>query len=105
MPTTECPQCRLPPANAVGKTYCPQCGWNRGEADRQTRFFLRVLPILVMLFDAPLIVWIFIGHAEVSVLAVLGVVAIVPAILVVLVVKGKIRIGARAGDGRDQTTG
>jgi hypothetical protein len=52
-----------------------------------------VLPALVMLFDAPLIVWIFVGHAEVPVLAVLGLVAIVPAILVVLVVKGKIRIG------------
>jgi hypothetical protein len=47
-----------------------------------------------MLFDAPLIVWIFVGHAEVPVLAVLGLVAIVPVILVVLVVKGKIRIGA-----------
>jgi hypothetical protein len=58
------------------------------------RLFLRVLPVLVMVFDAPLIVWIFIGHAEVAVLAVLGLVAIVPAILVVLVVKGKIPIGA-----------
>lgn len=94
----------MPAANAMGKTYCPHCGWNRGEADRRTRFFLRVLPILVMLFDAPLIVWIFIGHAEISVLAVLGVVAIVPAILVVLVVKGKIRIGANAGDARDRST-
>ena len=88
----------MPTANAMGKTYCPQCGWNRGEAEKQTRFFLRVLPALVMLFDAPLIVWIFVGHAEVPVLAVLGVVAIVPAILVVLVVKGKIRI---SGFGRD----
>ena len=98
MPTAECPQCHMPTANAMGKTYCPQCGWNRGEAEKQTRFFLRVLPALVMLFDAPLIVWIFVGHAEVPVLAVLGVVAIVPAILVVLVVKGKIRI---SGFGRD----
>ena len=81
----------------MGKTYCPQCGWNRGEADRQTRLFLRVLPVLVMLFDAPLIVWIFVGHAEVGVLAALGVLAIVPAILVVLVVKGKIRFGAQSG--------
>ena len=88
----------MPVANAMGKTYCPQCGWNRGEADTQTRFFLRILPVLVILFDAPLIVWIFLGHAEVSVLAVLGVVAIVPAILVVLVVKGKIRIGAFGRD-------
>ena len=77
----------------MGKSYCPQCGWNRGEADRQTRLFLRLLPVLVILFDAPLIVWIFIGHAEIPVLALLGLVAIVPAILVVLVVKGKIRIG------------
>ncbi len=83
----------MPTATAMGKTYCPQCGWNRGEADKQTRFFLRVLPVLVMLFDAPLIVWIFIGHAEVPVLAVLGFIAIVPAILVVLVVKGILRIG------------
>ena len=88
----------MPTANAMGKAYCPQCGWNRGEAEKQTRMFLRVLPVLVMLFDAPLIVWIFIGHAEISVLAVLGFVAIVPAILVVLVVKGKIRI---VGFGRD----
>jgi hypothetical protein len=82
----------------MGKAYCPQCGWNRWEAEKQTRMFLRVLPVLVILFDAPLIVWIFIGHAEVPVLAVLGFVAIVPAILVVLVVKGKIRIGAMGHD-------
>ena len=48
----------------------------------------------MILFDAPLIIWVFIGHAEVSVLAILGMVAIVPAILVVLLVKGKVRIGA-----------
>ena len=77
----------------MGKIYCPQCGWNRGEADQQTRRFLRLLPVLVILFDAPLIVWILMGHAEVPVLAILGLVAIVPGILVVLVVKGKIRIG------------
>jgi hypothetical protein len=94
MPATQCPQCHMPTASAMGKAYCPQCGWNRGEAEKQTRVFLRLLPILVMLFDAPLIVWIFVGHAEVPVLAVLGLVAIVPVILVVLVVKGKIRIGA-----------
>jgi len=94
MPFLECPQCHLPTANVAGKTYCPQCGWNRGEADQQTRLFLRLLPVLVILCDAPLIVWIFIGHAEVPVLAVLGLVAIVPAILVILVVKGKIRIGS-----------
>lgn len=84
----------MPLASGMGKSYCPYCGWNRGEADKQTRLFLRLLPALVILFDAPLIVWIFIGHAEVSVLAALGLIAIVPAILVVLVVKGKIRIGA-----------
>lgn len=77
----------------MGKTYCPQCGWNRGAAEKQTRLLLRVLPVLVMLFDAPLIVWIFMGHAEVSILAVLGALAIVPAILVVLIVRGKIGIG------------
>ena len=82
----------------MGKTYCPQCGWNRGEAEKHTRLFLRLLPVLVILFDAPLIVWIFIGHAEVLVLAVLGLVAIVPATLVVLMVKGKIRIGAFGHD-------
>ncbi len=82
----------------MGKAYCPQCGWNRGEAEKQTRLFLRLLPVLVMLFDAPLIVWIFIGHAEIPVLAFLGLVAIIPAILVVLVVKGKIRIGALRHD-------
>jgi hypothetical protein len=90
----------MPVASAMGKTYCPQCGWNRAAADRQTRFFLRVLPVLVMVFDAPLILWIFMGHAEVSVLAVLGVIAIVPAILVVLTMKGKIRIGAFGGSPR-----
>jgi hypothetical protein len=84
----------MPTASAMGRVYCPQCGWNRGEADRQTRLFLRVLPVLVIVFDAPLIVWIFIGHAEVAVLAVLGLVAIVPAILVVLVMKGILRLGA-----------
>jgi len=94
MPTAECPQCHMPTASAMGKAYCPQCGWNRGEAEKQTRLFLRLLPALVILFDAPLIVWIFIGRAEIPVLAVLGLIAIFPAILVVLVVKGKIRIGA-----------
>ena len=91
----------MPTANAMGKVYCPQCGWNRGEAEKQTRLFLRLLPVLVIVFDAPLIVWIFIGHAEIPVLAVLGLFAIVPAILVVLVVKGKIRIGVLGhGPGR-----
>ena len=77
----------------MGKIYCPQCGWNRDEADKQTRLLLRLLPVLVILFDAPLIIWIFVGHAEVPILAALGVLAIVPAMLVVLVVTGKVRIG------------
>jgi len=94
MPTAERPKCQMPTVSAMGKTYCPHCGWNRGEADKQTRFFLRLLPVLVILFDAPLIVWIFVGHAEVAILGLLGFFAIIPAILVVLVVKGKIRIGA-----------
>jgi hypothetical protein len=92
MPSVECPQCNAPTASAMGKKYCPQCGWNRAEAEKQTRLFLRLLPVLVILFDAPLIVWIFLGHAEVSVLALLGAVAFVPAILVVLVVRGKVRM-------------
>ena len=77
----------------MGKTYCLQCGWNRGAAEKQTRLLLRVLPVLVMVFDAPLIIYIFIGHAEVSVLAAFAALAIVPAILVVLIVRGKSRIG------------
>jgi hypothetical protein len=81
----------MPTASGMGKAYCPQCGWNRGEAEKQTRLLLRLLPVLVMLFDAPLIIWIFVGHAEVAVLAVLCALSIVPAVLVVLVVKGKIR--------------
>ena len=98
MLAAECPQCHMPTVKAMGKAYCPQCGWNRRVAEKQTRFFLRLLPLLVMVFDAPLIVWIFIGHAEVPVLAALGLLAIVPAILVVLVVRGKIRIGAIGHD-------
>ena len=93
MTSAECPQCHMPTSSGMGKTYCPQCGWNRGAAEKQTRLLLRALPVLVMVFDAPLIVWIFIGHAEVSILALLGALAIVPAILVVLIVRGKIRIG------------
>ena len=94
MPTAECPECHLPTASTLGKTYCPQCGWNREEAEKKTRLLLRLLPVLVMVFDAPLIVWIFIGHAEVPILAVLGALAFVPAILVVLVVRGKVRLGS-----------
>jgi len=82
----------MPTASGMGKAYCPLCGWNRGEAEKQTRLLLRLLPVLVMVFDAPLIVWIFVGHAEVAMLAVLCALSIVPAILVVLVVKGKMRL-------------
>jgi hypothetical protein len=88
----DCPQCRMPVASGMGKAYCPQCGWNRGEAEKQTRLLLRLLPLLVMVFDAPLIAWIFVGHAEVAVLAALCALSVVPAILVVLVVQGKMRL-------------
>ncbi len=81
----------MPTASAMGKTYCPQCGWNREEADRQTRLFLRLLPVLVIIFDTPLVLWVFVGHANMPVLALLGVLSTVPAILVVLVMKNKIR--------------
>jgi hypothetical protein len=83
----------------MGKTYCPQCGWNRGNAEKQTRLFLRLLPVLIIVFDAPLIVWILVGHAELPELAALGLLSIVPAILVVLVVRGKVRIEALAERG------
>lgn len=82
----------MPTASAIGKAYCPQCGWNRAEAEKRTRLLLRLLPVLVIVFDAPLIIWIFIGHAELPALAALGVLAIVPAILVVFAVRGKVRI-------------
>jgi hypothetical protein len=84
----------MPAASALGKAYCPQCGWNRDAAEKQTRLLLRLLPVLVIVFDAPLIIYIFIGHAEMPSLAALGALAIVPAILVVLVVRGKVRIGS-----------
>src|SRR5215469_11679895 len=93
MMTNECPDCRQPLASALGKVYCPQCGWNREEVDRRTRSFLRLLPILVAIFDAPLIVYVLVGRAKLSALVGLGLLAIVPAILVVLVVTGKLRIG------------
>src|ERR1700676_1924248 len=95
MPSMECPECRMPTANTLGQTFCPQCGWNREAAEKQTRLLLRLLPVLVIVFDAPLIVWIFIGHAEMLVLAALGALAIVPAILVVLAVRAKVRVEAR----------
>jgi hypothetical protein len=92
MPTTGCPQCHAPTASATGKAYCPECGWNRAEVEKRTRLFLRLLPILVILFDAPLIIYIFLGHAEISVLAALALLAIIPAILVRSVVRAKMRL-------------
>src|ERR1700690_3045542 len=94
MPTSECPQCHMPTASAMGKTYCPQCGWNRAEAEKQTRLFLRLLPVLVIVFDAPLIAYIFLGRAEAPQLGLLAVLAIVPAILVVIVMRRKVRVEA-----------
>ncbi len=92
MPSIECPQCHASAASALGKRYCPQCGWNRAEVEKQTRLFLRLLPLLVMVFDAPLIIYVFVGKAEVSILAALALLAIVPAILVRLVVRAKMRL-------------
>jgi hypothetical protein len=92
MAMKECPQCHVPAASALGKAYCPQCGWNRGEVEKQTRLFLRLLPVLVIVFDAPLIVYVFVGHADVSVLGALALLAIIPAILVRLVVRAKMRL-------------
>lgn len=82
----------MPTVAAMGKSYCPLCGWNRGEVDKQTRLFLRLLPVLVIFFDAPLIAYVFMGHAEVSVLEALALLAIIPAILVRLIVRGKLRL-------------
>jgi hypothetical protein len=92
MPPIECPQCHTPTASALGKPFCPQCGWNRAEVERQTRRFLRLLPVLVIIFDAPLIIYVLAGRAQVSVLAALAILAIIPAILVRLVVRVKMRL-------------
>jgi hypothetical protein len=89
----------MPTSRVLGKTYCPQCGWNREEAEKQTRLLLRLLPVLVIVFDAPLIVWVLVGHAELPELAALGLLSIVPAILVVLVARGKVRFEALAERG------
>lgn len=94
METNECPRCRRPLAAAQDKVYCPQCGWSREEVDRQSRAFLRIVPLLVALFDAPLIIYVLVGHARLSALLGLGLLAIVPAVLMVLVVTGKLRIGS-----------
>lgn len=86
MPHDECPACHIPAARAIGIAHCPQCGWNHGAVEKQTRFLLRVLPILVALFDAPLIIWVLSGQASMKGLAFFGVLAIVPAFIVVFVV-------------------
>lgn len=92
MPSAECPRCNAPAAYGLGRAFCPQCGWNRAEVEKRTRVFLRLLPALVIVFDAPLILYIFLGHAEVAALAALGVVAVIPAILVRLVVRARMRL-------------
>ncbi|MGH9681786.1 MAG: hypothetical protein ACRD4Y_17705 [Candidatus Acidiferrales bacterium] len=58
----------------------------------QTRLFLRVLPVLVMVFDAPLVLWVFLGRAGLLAMAALGILSTVPAVLVVLVMKGKLNL-------------
>src|ERR1700761_8169332 len=95
MPSAPCPQCQMPTPTALGTTYCPGCGWNRDAAERRTRLLLRLLPVLVILFDAPLIVWVFVGHPQLSLLALLGIIALVPAILVVIAMRGKVRLGIK----------
>jgi hypothetical protein len=86
MPSVVCPQCKAPAAISLGKAYCPQCGWNREAAERQTRLLLRLLPALVIVFDAPLIIWVLTGHAALPGLAIFGLLAIAPAMFLVLVV-------------------
>jgi len=88
----------MPTANTLGRAFCPQCGWNREAAEKQTRLLLKLLPVLVIVFDAPLVIWIFLGHAEIPMLALFGLLAIVPAILVVLVIRGKVRLAVLGGE-------
>jgi hypothetical protein len=76
----------------VGKAYCPQCGWNREAAEKQALLFQRFLPVLVILCDAPLIVWIIKGGSGVAILVALIALAILPAILVVLAVRWRVRL-------------
>jgi hypothetical protein len=93
MPSAACPQCHMPAATSMGKTFCPHCGWNRETTEEQSRLLLRLLPLLVIVFDAPLIAYIFMGHANMPILGLLGILAVAPAILVVLVALGKVRVG------------
>jgi len=91
MPAVECPQCQAPTAMALGQAYCPQCGWNREAAEKRTRVLLRLLPVLVILFDAPLIIWVLAGHAQPGALGLFAALAIVPVVLVVLLLRGTLR--------------
>ncbi len=76
---------------AMGQAYCPQCGWNREEAEKRTRFLLRLLPVLVIGFDAPLMIWVLTGHIQPAGLAFFAALAIVPVVLVVLALRGTLR--------------
>jgi hypothetical protein len=91
MPAAECPQCQAPAAMALGQAYCPLCGWNREQAEKRTRLLLRLLPALVILFDAPLMVWVLTGHAQPGTLGLFAALAIVPVLLVVLLLRGTLR--------------
>jgi len=86
-PPVECPQCHAAATYALGKPYCPRCGWNREAAEKRTRQILRAMPLLVVAFDAPLIIWILTGHAQLSTLTLLFLLALSPALLMVLVVR------------------
>jgi hypothetical protein len=76
---------------AMGQAYCPQCGWNREEAEKRTRFLLRLLPVLVIGFDAPLVIWVLTGHLQPGGLVFFAALAIVPVVLVVLTLRGTLR--------------
>jgi hypothetical protein len=91
MPPVVCPQCRAPVAISLGKAYCPRCGWNREAAERQTRLLLRVLPVLVIVFDTPLIIWVLTGHAALLGLVFFGLLAIAPAVFIVLAVRRSLK--------------
>jgi hypothetical protein len=91
MPSVECAQCHAPAAMAMGQAYCPLCGWNREAAEKRTRFLLRLLPVLVIGFDAPLMIWVLTGHIQPAGLAFFAALAIVPVVLVVLTLRGTLR--------------
>src|SRR5260370_1952447 len=91
MPSVECLQCRAPAAMAMGQAYCPQCGWNGEEAEKRTRLLLRLLPVLVIGFDLPLVIWVLTGHLQPGGLVFFAALAIVPVVLVVLTLRGTLR--------------